>query len=236
MLKTHSASGLFARMMPQDCQLCGAPFPAAICDLCAGDLPIRLAQGCRCCAQIGDVESLEGEICGDCLADPPKFDVVQSAFSYAFPLDKLLQSFKFNANLALLNLFVDHFVNALKNNAATMPDVIIPMPLAKRRLATRGFNQSALLARGIGKRLHIKVESHGLLRVRETPPQAGLDRAARLVNMKGAFDCAQNLAGLRIALVDDVMTTGATMSDAARALKKQGAATVDAWAIARASR
>jgi ComF family protein len=115
-----------------------------------------------------------------------------------------------------------------------MPDVIIPMPLAKKRLATRGFNQSALLARGIGRRLHIKVESHGLLRVRETPPQAGLNRAARLENMKGAFDCAQNLAGLRIALVDDVMTTGATMSDAARALKKQGAATVDAWAIARA--
>lgn len=236
MLKTNSASSLFARMMPQDCQLCGASSPATICDLCAGDLPIRLTQGCKCCAQIGDVESLEGEICGDCLADPPKFDVTQSAFLYAFPLDKLLQSFKFNANLALLDLFVDHFVTALKRNAAIMPDAIIPMPLARKRLATRGFNQSALLAREIGKKLGVKVESHGLLRVRETPPQAGLDRTARLVNMKGAFDCAQNLAGLRIALVDDVMTTGATMSDAARALKKQGAARIDAWAIARASR
>lgn len=235
MLKISGSTSLFARMMPQDCQLCGAAVPATICAACVRDLPFRLTQGCQCCGQMGDVQSLEGEICGDCLADPPKFDVTRSAFSYAFPLDKLLQSFKFNANLALLDLFVDHFVDALKNNVATMPDVIIPMPLAKKRLATRGFNQSALLVRGIGQRLHIKVESHGLLRVRETPPQAGLNRAARLENMKGAFDCAQNLAGQRIALVDDVMTTGATMSDAARALKKQGAASIDAWVIARAS-
>ena len=236
MLKLKSKTSLFTRMMPQDCQLCGVSTPTAICAACVCDLPLRLVQGCECCGQVGDVQSLEGEICGDCLADPPKFDGTQSAFSYAFPLDKLMQSFKFNANLALLDLFVDHFVGALKNNMASMPDVIIPMPLAKKRLATRGFNQAALLAREIGKRLNVKVESHGLLRVRETPPQAGLNRSARLENMKGAFDCAQNLAGQRIALVDDVMTTGATMSDAARALKKQGATKIAAWAIARASR
>lgn len=236
MLTLDSEASLFARMMPQDCQLCGVASPATICAACANDLPVRLTQGCTCCGQIADMQSLEGEICGDCLADPPKFDVTESAFSYAFPLDKLMQSFKFNANLALLDLFVEHFVAILERNAAVMPDAIIPMPLARKRLATRGFNQSALLAREIGKKLGVKVESHGLLRVRETPPQAGLNRAARLENMKGAFDCAQNLAGLRIALVDDVMTTGATMSDAARALKKQGAATVDAWVIACASK
>lgn len=222
--------------MLQDCQLCGAPSSASICNACANDLPVRLAGGCVCCGQIADMQSIEGEICGDCLADPPKFDVTQSAFFYAFPLDKLMLSFKFNANLALLDLFVDHFIAALERDAVTMPDVIVPMPLARQRLATRGFNQSALLAREIGKRLNIKVESHGLLRVRETPPQAGLNRIARLENMKGAFACGQNLAGLKIALVDDVMTTGATMSEAARALKKQGATKIDAWAIARASR
>jgi predicted amidophosphoribosyltransferase len=188
-------------MLPQDCQLCGAASTASICDSCADDLPYHLAAGCVCCGQVADMQSLEGEICGHCLADPPKFDTTQTAFFYAFPLDKL-----------------------------------IPMPLARQRLATRGFNQSALLAREIGGRLNINVESHGLLRVRDTPPQAGLDRVARLENMKGAFACGQNLAGLKIALVDDVMTTGATMSDAARALKKQGAARIDAWAIARASK
>jgi ComF family protein len=236
MLTSNRRTSLFARMMPQDCQLCGVSTPSAVCGSCADDLPVRQQRGCTCCGQIGDVESLDDEICGDCLADPPKFDVTESAFSYAFPLDKLMQSFKFNANLALLDLFVDHFVAALVRNNVARPDVIIPMPLAKKRLATRGFNQSALLAREIGKKLQIKVESHGLLRVRETPPQAGLNRTARLENMKGAFDCAQNLVGQRIALVDDVMTTGATMSDAARALKKQGATKIDAWAIARASR
>jgi ComF family protein len=223
-------------MLPQDCQLCGAASTASICDLCADDLPFHLTAGCVCCGQVADVQSLEGEICGHCLADPPKFDTTQTAFFYAFPLDKLILSFKFNANLALIDLFVDHFVAALKRTGAAMPDVIVPMPLARQRLATRGFNQSALLAREIGGRLNIRVESHGLLRVRDTPPQAGLNRVARLENMKGAFACGQNLAGLKIALVDDVMTTGATMSDAARALKKQGAATIDAWAIARASK
>ena len=117
-----------------------------------------------------------------------------------------------------------------------MPDIIIPMPLAKRRLAARGFNQLALLARDIGKKLAVKVETRGLVRVRDTPPQAGLDREARRANMKGAFDCGQDLGGLRIAIVDDVMTTGATMSDAARALKKQGVSHVEAWVIARASK
>lgn len=236
MLMLKSKTSLFARMMPQDCQLCGVSTPTAICACCANDLPLRRQRGCTCCGQIGDVESLDGETCGDCLADPPKFDATESAFLYAFPLDKLMQSFKFNANLALLDFFIEHFVVALKRNKVVMPDLIIPMPLAKKRLATRGFNQSALLARELGKQLHINVESHGLLRVRETPPQAGLNRSARLENMKGAFDCAQNLAGLRIALVDDVMTTGATMTDAARALKKQGAASIDAWAIARAAK
>ena len=110
MVMIRKAAKLFARMMPQDCQLCGAPAGNTICPACTHDLPIRQAYGCRCCGQIGDALSLESEICGDCLADPPKFDATVSAFSYAFPLDKLMQSFKFNANLSLVNLFVDHFV------------------------------------------------------------------------------------------------------------------------------
>ncbi len=225
--------------MPQDCQLCGVSSAGTICDVCKDDLPIRLESGCKCCGQIGAEKSFEGQACGDCLANNPHFDATKSAFLYAFPLDKLIQSFKFNANLSLVGLFADQFVIALKsanNELSAMPDIIIPMPLAKRRLAARGFNQSALLARDIGKQLGVKVASRGLVRVRDTPPQAGLDRKARLANMKGAFDCGQALDGLKIAIVDDVMTTGATMSDAARALKKQGVSHVEAWVIARASK
>ena len=239
MLMLSRAARLFAQVMLQDCQLCGVSSAGTICDVCKADLPIRLESGCKCCGQIGAMQSLEGETCGDCQANFPHFDATKSAFSYSFPLDKLIQSFKFNANLSLAGVFVDQFVTLLKsgnNGVSAMPDIIIPMPLAKRRLAARGFNQSALLARDIGKKLAVKVETRGLVRVRDTPPQAGLDREARRANMKGAFDCGQDLDGLRIAIVDDVMTTGATMSDAARALKKQGVSHVEAWVIARASK
>ncbi len=233
------AARLFAQAMPQDCQLCGISCAGTICESCKTDLPIRSESGCKCCGQIGDEQSLAGETCGDCLTNIPHFDTTKTAFVYAFPLDKLIQSFKFNANLSLVGMFADQFVASLKSGShgiGALPDIIIPMPLAKRRLAARGFNQSALLARDIGKQLGVKVESRGLVRVRDTPPQAGLDREARLANMKDAFDCGQDLAGLRIAIVDDVMTTGATMSDAARALKKQGVSHVEAWVIARASK
>jgi ComF family protein len=108
------------------------------------------------------------------------------------------------------------------------------LPLARKRLAERGFNQSALLAELAAKELGIGYAPHGLLKVRDTPPQAGLDRAARLKNVRGAFDCGESLAGLRIALVDDVMTTGATLSEAAKVLKKAGASFVSAWVVARA--
>ena len=104
------------------------------------------------------------------------------------------------------------------------------------RLAERGFNQSALLAESLARAMQIDFATHGLLKIRDTLPQAGLNRAARLKNVRGAFDCARSLAGRHVALVDDVMTTGATLSEAAKALKKAGAASVSAWVLARAGR
>jgi ComF family protein len=181
-------------------------------------------------------------VCGTCLVTPPSFDRTIVAFQYQFPLDRMLLAFKFAAQLRFAELFADAFVahwqRARERDKAVpdVPHVLVPMPLANARLATRGFNQSQLLAAAIGKRLAIPVDARGLLRVRETPPQAGLSRDARLANVKGAFDCHASLHGRTVALVDDVMTTGATMSEAAKALKKQGAARVEAWAIARADR
>lgn len=180
-------------------------------------------------------------MCGECLADPPAFDATIAAFQYRFPLDRLVQAFKFNENLALAQLFADAMIAAVRTHADTgtdtFPDRIVALPLAARRLATRGFNQSAVLAERVAQNLGIAYAARGMLKIRDTPPQTGLDREARHKNVRGAYVCeSRAVAGQHVALLDDVMTTGATMSAAASALKKAGAWRISAWVLARADR
>ncbi len=226
----------------QDCLLCGVWSAATLCTECHQALPHRAAGGCAICGE--SLAAREGlfrtpgaaaasdTVCGACLADPPHFDATTSAFRYEFPLDRLMQSYKFSANLALVQLFADALVKRV-SAGGSRPACIMPMPLGGKRLAERGFNQAALLAEAIGKSLGIPSRPHDLLRVRETRPQSDLPRKDRLSNVKGAFACERPLNDLHIALVDDVMTTGATLSEAARSLKKAGAAKVEAWVVAR---
>jgi ComF family protein len=230
-LQSASAiSGRISHWFPQDCLLCAASARGVLCAGCVDDLPHRKSRGCVTCGEAG-VEERE---CGECLSRKPHFDTTAVAFDYDFPFDRLLQAYKFNARLSLTDLFADNLARRITHMTLPHPDIVVPMPLAKKRLAERGFNQSALLARAVSQKLNVRFGAAGLLRVRETPPQAGLSREARLKNVKGAFDCAADLQGKTVALVDDVMTTGTTMSEAARALKKRGAARVEAWALARA--
>ncbi|MCY7386815.1 MAG: ComF family protein [Burkholderiales bacterium] len=231
--RVMSSSSPFGSVLSQDCTLCGVRSHASLCDACHRDLPFRQALGCPRCNAI----STDHQVCGACLSDPPHFDDTISAFRYAFPLDRLVQAYKFNANLGLLSLFADALASAIRANTADVKaDLVIPLPLAPKRLAERGFNQSALLGANIAKALGIRFEARGMLRVRETPPQTGLNREARLKNVRGAFDCARRLEGRHVAVVDDVMTTGATLSEAAKVLKKAGAARVSAWVVARATK
>lgn len=228
--RSESAPSRLARVLSQDCTLCGVRAHESLCAACFGDLPSRTASGCLQC----DAEATPGQLCGACLSSPPHFDETICAFRYAYPLDRLVQAYKFKANLSLLPLFADALARAVKSRTAQLPpDIIIPLPLGIRRLRERGFNQSSLLAQRVAKTLQIPFDARGMLRVRETPPQSGLSRDARLKNVRGAFDCAHRLDGKRVALIDDVMTTGATLSEAAKTLKKAGAAHVSAWVIAR---
>lgn len=225
-----SVSASLARLLSQDCTLCGVRSQESLCAACFGDLPYRSVTGCPQC----DAEGTPRQLCGACLSAPPHFDETICAFRYAYPLDRLVQAYKFNANLNLLPLFADALARAIKSRTTQpSPDIIIPLPLGSKRLRERGFNQSSLLAQHVAKTLGIPFDARGMLRVRETPPQSGLSRVARLKNVRGAFDCAHRLDGKRVALVDDVMTTGATLSEAAKTLKKAGAAHVSAWVIAR---
>ncbi len=234
MFRSVSFSSALKSVLSQDCTLCGVRSQESLCGDCHRDLPFRGATGCPHC----NAHSADNQICGACLSDPPHFDDTTSAFHYSYPLDRLVQAYKFNARLGLLPLFADALSRAIRakrtNAAATTPDLVIPLPLAPKRLAERGFNQSSLLGAQVSTALNIRFEARGMLRVRETPPQTGLNREARLKNVRGAFDCVHRLDGKHVAVVDDVMTTGATLSEAAKALKKAGAAHVSAWVIARA--
>jgi ComF family protein len=149
----------------------------------------------------------------------------------------LVQSFKFRADLKLANFFSANLAEAVRAALAVStarPEFLVALPLSRQRLTERGYNQSALLADGVASRLGMNVAHDAMLRIRETPPQSGLSRDARIKNIRGAFDCGVDLTGRHIAIVDDVMTTGATLSEAAKVLKKAGAARVDAWVLSRA--
>jgi ComF family protein len=207
--------------------LCAAPTGAAlICAACAGGLP-RLPQACPRCA----LPSTQGGLCGQCLADPPAFDRSQAAFVYAFPLDRLVQSFKYHGALA----YADWFAQAMLDRRAEPPaaDVLIPLPLARSRQRERGFNQALEIAKPLSRWTGIPLLADTAIRLRDTPPQATLPWGERGKNIRGAFACATALAGKSVIVIDDVMTTGASLEEFAKTLKRAGAASVENWLIAR---
>ncbi|SFU50774.1 ComF family protein [Nitrosospira multiformis] len=151
--------------------------------------------------------------------------------NYAFPIDALLHSLKYRTNLALAPVLADLLVAQI--DKAVLPDFIIPMPLHPVRLRERGFNQAMELGRQISKKSGVPLLPALCRRVRDTASQTGLPWKERGKNIQDAFDCEGKLNGKRIAIVDDVMTTGATLNELARVLRKCGAVHISAWVVTR---
>ena len=170
--------------------------------------------------------------CSACRGRAFAFDAALARFGYRFPVDRLVLRYKYAGDLALGHWLAER----LAERAASMPrpDLLIAPPLAASRLRDRGFNQAVEIARVVGRRLGVRVDAHAIVRRRETQPQARLDRRARQANLRGAFECVRDVEGSEVAIVDDVLTTGATADALARALKQAGAARVSVWAVARA--
>lgn len=214
------------RLLPHACLLCGQPADAALCPGCAADLPPPAGHACPVCAQ---PIAAPAPACGACLKSPPAFDATRAALRYALPADRLVLMLKFGHRLASAEFL------AARMLAGPRPagDVLVPVPLSRERLAARGFNQAVELARPLARALGLPLDLASLGRVRDTQPQSRLPWRARRGNLRRAFACATDFSGRAVIVVDDVMTSGATLDTVARVLKDHGAARVENWVAAR---
>ena len=219
-------NGLLNAVLPQDCLLCGqADADDLLCQACLADLPRLPSEHCPVCA----LQTPGSNVCGECLRHSPHFDATYATFAYAFPIDQLVQAFKYGHQLALSRLFSRHMIDALDIKA----DVMIAMPLSKERLRQRGFNQAVEIARPLAKSRKLDIDLHVARRVTDTVAQASLPWKERRANIRHAFECRADLSGKSVVVVDDVMTTGATLDEFARTLKLHGAAHITNLVFAR---
>lgn len=212
----------------KSCVLCGASSSRDLCAPCYNDLPQLPENRCPVCLWPMPAT----EICGACLKNPPAFTRTVAAVRYAFPVDALIRSLKYQSNLALAPILAQLLIAQIQTQQ-NKPDLVIPMPLHPLRLRERGFNQAMEIGRFVAKRLDIRLLPDSCQRIKHTQPQTELPWKERQKNIRKAFDCTIDLQDKHIAVIDDVMTTGATLNELAGVLRKHGAAEVSGWVIAR---
>ncbi len=218
---------------PGQCEVCRAWGRASLCDACLAHYAAPVPRCGRCGLRLG----MAAPACGACLREPPPFEHTVCAVDYGFPWDHLITQFKFHGHTALAGALAEQVLLAIGRSTAPLPQCVLPVPLAPQRLAERGYNQAWELGRRLATALHLPSQAHWLIRPLDTAHQAQLNRAERQRNLRSAFMVEPRhrpaLQGQRVALVDDVMTTGATVTEAAHALLRAGAAAVHVWIVAR---
>lgn len=220
-------------LLPPHCVLCGLPAGrSCLCPVCREEL----AWAGSCCSQCGlPLATDYDDVCGACIRSTPPFANTVYPLQYTFPADRLVQAFKFNRQLAAGRVLAQLMCEWMIEHDVSCPDALIPVPLHPLRMFKRGFNQAHELAAHVGRELGIPLHAGALRRRRNTRAQSGLDGRQRRRNMRGAFYWhGRYPPAPHVALVDDVMTTGTTVTECARLLKKAGARRVDVWLAARA--
>lgn len=228
------------QLLPQPCALCKTPIAYnktdTLCDHCHYALP-WLSHCCSICTlPLADINS---HFCGQCIQKPPAFLAAKIPFRYDYPLDQMILDFKFHQGFArgksLAFLLIDFLRDAYKDEI--FPDAVIPAPMYWRRRFLRGFNQSEILARDITKAFSLPLLTQTCIRHHHQQSQKDSNRQSRQFNLKNAFSINPKkrhlIAGKHLALLDDVVTTGATASELSRLLMSNGAASVVIWALAR---
>ncbi|MBH3416319.1 ComF family protein [Pseudomonas putida] len=221
-------------LINQMCLLCDEPADQAypMCIACEQELPWLGDQCLRCALPL----PIAGLTCAHCCRHSPPFKSVIAPWQFGFPVDTLVSRFKHNRQWPLGRLMAELLGFGLLHRFAEglpRPDLLLPVPLAKRRLRERGFNQAGMLGRWLSTQLGLPCDERLLLRTRETPAQQQLDARARRRNLRQAFALSGELTGKHVAIVDDVFTTGATAQAIAEVLRKAGARRVDVYCLAR---
>jgi len=218
-------------VFPPRCLLCSAPGEDGrdLCGGCVADLPRNRV----CCARCALPLKSAAALCGECIKREPPFAATFAPFEYAHPLDLLLVRLKFARNLAAGRVLAQLALDAFVQDNVSTPQALVPVPLHRDRLRERGYNQALELARPFSDALGVPVREI-LVRRRATAAQSDLDAAARRRNVRGAFAVVGDDLPAHVALVDDDMTTGTTIRECARVLRRAGVERVDVWVLARA--
>jgi ComF family protein len=225
---------LLDAVYPRVCVLCGASGAQGrdLCAACAAELP-NVACACSRCGR--PLIRSGGNVCGRCLRKPPPYADVFAPLRYAEPVDRLIAEYKFRGRLTHAALFSALLIEAAEASERRPPELLLPVPLHRSRLRERGYNQALELARPLARHWGVRVDAFALTRVRATAAQMQLPAKQRLKNVRGAFALRE---GVRlpesVAVIDDVMTTGATVSEIAKLLRRAGVKRVEVWAVARA--
>ena len=223
---------------PCHCAVCGlrSNRPLELCEPCEGELPWLEYACVQCALPLANGSGL----CGQCLRRPPAFDVAVAACLFSEPIAGFVHALKDAGQFAMVQVLVELLAQAVADRVADggRPDLVIPMPLHWTRRWRRGFNQAGLLASGLRRHpllvdLDLKIDSRLCRRRRPTPSQRALSAAQRHRNLQDAIVCGAPVDGLTVAIVDDVLTTGASADALAAALKRAGAAQVEVWCVAR---
>lgn len=223
---------LFNHIIGGHCALCHAPGDT-LCAACVPTLPRNLHCCPHCAVPLADSVA-PGTLCADCQARRPAFDRVVAPLLYRAPVDLLLGEFKYRHQLHLGRMLAEPLIASVVAGP-WRPALLLPVPAAPGRLRERGFNQAAELARWLALELDIPWSSSHLARVADRGHQQGSRRGQRQHNVRGVFTCRAGIPA-QVALIDDVVTTGATAGEAARQLKRAGATRVEVWAVARTPR
>ncbi|MBI1423610.1 MAG: ComF family protein [Gammaproteobacteria bacterium] len=218
--------------LPQSCVLCGlSSHRQALCPDCLQDLPRLSPDLCPRCGLPAGLSNAQD--CGHCLQLQPAYHRVYSAFGYAPPVSQLVARLKFRGQIQLARLFGELLAQRLAEHTI-QADALLPVPLHPNRLRQRGFNQALEIARPLAQAFGLPLLTGGVHRQRDTEPQSTRAASQRGHNLRDAFRLVQLPAYERIAIVDDVMTSGHTANELAKLLREAGVKEIEVWCVARA--